>query len=412
MPPTPSATLAADAPAPAKKTPPKGASPRRVFLLVPCGIAMLMGLDAALVLLNLPAPLSGLRFSAAHGMLMVIGFVGALVSLERSTSIHRWWAYLAPLGMALGSLLVLTPLPMRAGQAVMIVGCALMIVNYVALWRRNRDPLVAIQIGGGATALGAVIAWFGGVAIPDLIAALITFLVLTVIAERADLSRIGQLALSPQARQRREDARLFLAMGMVAASPLSTIWPSVVLPIFGVLLIALSAYSFNTDVARFGIKQPGNGRFTAGMILVGYGWLIVAGLLLLRPQLSGLHYDATLHALFLGFVMSMVMAHATTILPALLGIRIPFVAGFWGVGGLLQVSLVVRVIADLLGSENGRTIGGLGNIAALLGLVSVAIWSATSKPDASKSGDPSGQVTGNKPDVSTAPADHEVQEQA
>ena len=66
---------------------------RRVLLLVPCGLAMLMGVDAALALLGLPAPLSGDRLTSGHGMLMVIGFVGALIALERSVAIGRWWAH-------------------------------------------------------------------------------------------------------------------------------------------------------------------------------------------------------------------------------------------------------------------------------------------------------------------------------
>ena len=127
-----------------------GGQLRRVLLLVPCGLAMLMGVDAALALLGLPAPLSGDRLTSGHGMLMVIGFVGALIALERSVAIKRRWAHGAPVCMALGSLLTLVgPLPVRAGRAVMVAGCLVLCVNYVVLWSRNREPLVAVQIGGG-----------------------------------------------------------------------------------------------------------------------------------------------------------------------------------------------------------------------------------------------------------------------
>lgn len=353
---------------------------RRVLFLVPCGLSMLMGLDAALALLDLPAPLSGERFTSGHGMLMVIGFVGALVSLERSVSIKRWWAHAAPVAMALGSLLTLVaPLPVLAGRAVMVAGCLAMCANYVVLWRRNREPLVAVQIGGGISALCATIVWLGGVAIPSFIALLISFLALTVIAERLDLSRIGQLAWTPRRRRLHEDALVLLAVLAVLAGAATVTWPAVALPCYGLVLIALSVQSASGDVARRGITVPGPNRFMSGMILAGYGWLVVTGLMLLRPALSGLRYDATLHAVFLGFIMSMVAAHASTILPGLLGIQMRFVPGFWGVGLVLHLSLVVRIAADLADSQPWRQVGGLGNIAAMLGLVAVAIWAATTK---------------------------------
>ena len=378
MPNAPSTPATASRPGPA----PTGRL-RRVLFLVPCGLSLLMGLSAALALLDLPAPLSGERFTSGHGMLMVIGFVGALVSLERSVSIRRWWAYAAPVAMALGCLLTLVaPLPVRAGRAVMVAGCLAMCANYVVLWRRNREPLVAVQIGGGISALCGAVIWFGGVAIPGFIALLISFLALTVIAERLDLSRIGQLAWTPRRRLLHEDALVLLAVLVVLTGSATVLWPVVALPCYGLVLIALAVQSASGDVARRGITVPGPNRFMSVMILAGYGWLAVTGLMLLRPALSGLRYDATLHAVFLGFIMSMVAAHASTILPGLLGIRMRFVPGFWGVGLVLHVSLAVRVTADLAGSESWRRMGGLGNVAALLGLVAVAIWSAVTKDPA------------------------------
>lgn len=59
---------------------------RRLVFLLPAGVAMLAGLDAALMLLGVPAPLSTDRLPDVHGMLMVLGFVGTLISLERVRS--------------------------------------------------------------------------------------------------------------------------------------------------------------------------------------------------------------------------------------------------------------------------------------------------------------------------------------
>ena len=76
---------------------------RLVFLLLG-GLSLLAGLNAALLLLDLPAPLTGARLSEMHGELMVFGFLGTVISLERAVAARRWWAYLAPATLGLGAL--------------------------------------------------------------------------------------------------------------------------------------------------------------------------------------------------------------------------------------------------------------------------------------------------------------------
>ena len=66
--------------------------PRHVVLLVPGGLALLAGLDAALLRLGLGAPVADDRWADVHGPLMVLGFVGTLVALERAVAARRAWA--------------------------------------------------------------------------------------------------------------------------------------------------------------------------------------------------------------------------------------------------------------------------------------------------------------------------------
>lgn len=81
----------------------------------------------------------------------------------------------------------------------------------------------------------------------------------------------------------------------------------------------------------------------------------------------GLVYDAMLHALFLGFVMSMVFAHAPVIFPAILGVPLPYRPAFYVHLGVLHASLVLRVVGDLVDSlGRWRVWGGLLNAVALL----------------------------------------------
>lgn len=72
--------------------------------MLPAGIALFAGLDAALVLIGLPAPIDGSRLPEVHGVLLVLGFVGTLISLERATALRRWYGYAAPMLLGLGGL--------------------------------------------------------------------------------------------------------------------------------------------------------------------------------------------------------------------------------------------------------------------------------------------------------------------
>ncbi|MCB1238642.1 MAG: hypothetical protein KDB30_03070, partial [Tetrasphaera sp.] len=69
---------------------------RRTWLLLPAGVSLLAGLDAGLLLLEVPAPVDAAHLPTAHGILMVLGFLGTLISLERAVALRSPWAYAAP----------------------------------------------------------------------------------------------------------------------------------------------------------------------------------------------------------------------------------------------------------------------------------------------------------------------------
>ena len=74
-----------------------------------------------------------------------------------------------------------------------------------------------------------------------------------------------------------------------------------------------------------------------------------------------------LHALFLGFVMSMVFGHAPVILPSVLRVPLPYRPIFYLHLGLLHLGLLLRVAGgDLAGSAEAWHWGGVLNVIALL----------------------------------------------
>ena len=347
----------------------------RLVWLLPAGLALLAGLDAGLLLLDLPAPVDATRLPVVHGMLLVLGFVGTLVALERATALGRWYGYAAPglLGAG-GVLLVATPVPLVVGKAVLVAGAAAFVLLYLPLWRRQHDAALLTQLLGAALGLGGAVIWLGQDAMTMVVPWLIGFLVLTIAAERVELARI---TMGPRA-----GARLLVhAWAVTAALVVGVVLPDAGAVLLGVALLALAGWLIVHDVARRTIRAAGVTRYMAACILAGYAWLVVAAVVLLFGEPDGAAYDAVAHAVFLGYVFSMIMAHATTILPAVLRIALPYRAAFWAPAALLQVALLVRLwLGDGLGVPAGRQAGGALGVAALLLFAGTALTSALLGP--------------------------------
>jgi hypothetical protein len=73
-----------------------------------------------------------------------------------------------------------------------------------------------------------------------------------------------------------------------------------------------------------------------------------------------------LHAIFLGFVFSMIFAHAPIILPTITGLALPFQNIFYLHAGLLHLSLLLRIVGDLSLTLSLQRWGGLLNALAIL----------------------------------------------
>ena len=344
----------------------------RAIFLVPAGLAMLAGFDAALMLLELPAPVSAERLPHVHGMVLVFGFVGTLISLERAVALRHRAGFLAPAMLGAGGLLLVSPAPPAVGKVMLLLGASALVGTYVPLWRRQRDDSVLVQASGAVVAVGALTLWLGGLPLPHLLPWLVGFVVLTIGGERLELARV---AMGPTAGR----VLLTLSAGLVAGVVASLLWPRPGYPLLGLALLALVGWLANHDVSRRMVRTSGLTRFMAGCMLAGYFWLAVAGgiWLLGGGAYEGATYDAVVHAVFLGFVLSMIMAHAPVILPAVLRRPLPYHPALLVPVVLLHVSLALRLwVGDALGARLAWQVAGVLNITALLLFVALAIWSA------------------------------------
>jgi len=337
---------------------------------------MLAGLDAALILLGVPAPVTTDRLPEVHGMVMALGFVGTLVCLERAVALARPLGYLAPALLGLGSLLLLAPLPLAVGRTALVLGMLGMCGLYVPLWRRQRDDAVLVQGLGAVLGLGAAGMWLGGAQVAPMLPWLAGFLVLTIAGERLELAR---LAMGPSAGP----VLVLLTTGVLGGAVASLLWPAPGYPLLGLALLTLTGWLLQHDVARRTIRSDRLTRFAAAGMLAGYCWLLAAaGTWLVHGEaLEGGAYDVVIHATFLGFTISMIMAHGPVILPAVLRRPLPYRTVLWVPLVLLHASLLLRLwLGDALHVEMAWQVGGALNVAALLLFFGLAAWSVLGAP--------------------------------
>ncbi len=332
--------------------------------------SLALGLWAGLDLIGWRVAPPSATIPAAHGVLMVNGVLASLIGLERAVALRRSVFYLAPILSGAGALyLAVGGRPEIAFLVVALGAVGLLVLFAIILYRQPALYTVTMVLGSAALVVGD--ARGPSVAVAELIPWWASFLVLVIAAERLELARIA-----PQTNYDRAIFAFTVALALAGAA-LSTF-------AFATGFLFAAAGWFLTgvwllvhDLAPRNLGRPGLPRFTALALLAGFLWLLIgAGLILLEGGvLPGLTYDAALHAIFLGFVLSLVLGHALVIVPAVLGVPLPFHPAVYVPLALLHASLAARFVGDLARDPLLRAWGGLFNVVAivLFGLLLLAL---------------------------------------
>jgi hypothetical protein len=324
-------------------------------------LALLVAMWAGLIRLgwSLPA-FSGLAM--AHGPLMVSGFLGTLISLERAVAIRKKWMFLAPVLTALGwiTLLISQGIP---GAALFTLGS--LVTLGILLFMVTREPKIhaLVMVAGGLSWVIGNLLWMLGMPLFQMVFWWMAFLVLTIAGERLELSRI----LQPSTGQVRLFG-LFIVI-ILAGALVATFDLDFGTRLSGAGLLALGLWFLLNDIARRNLNHPAPlTRYIAICLYTGFLWLVAGGgmMLLIGAQYAGPYYDALLHMVFTGFVMSMIFGHAPIIFPAILQVPINFQPVFYLHLVLLHFSLLLRVAGDMASLHSVRLWGGLLNGVAIL----------------------------------------------
>lgn len=353
--------------------------PRLICLLLGAA-CLLAGLDAALLRVGLPAPVSGAELSDLHGPLMLVGFLGTVIALERAVAARAPWAFLAPLGSALGCLLLLAGAPALLGCAVVLAGALALCGIYVAVHRR------APSVAGDVESLGAIALALGDLqwlaagtsgtaaarAVPAAVPLWLLFPVLTIVGERLELARVAFLGDAVEGTVRGLSVLALLAACLLPVTDAAHL-------VLGPALLALAVVMTYYDVARRTIRASGGPRFMAASMLAGYLWLALAGVVWTLTSIdggTGAAYEIVIHCLALGYAFSMILAHAPTIVPAIVHRRLPYHPLMWLPYALLHLGLATRVIGLSIGAVGPWQTGGALGVAAILVFLAIVVVSA------------------------------------
>ncbi len=332
----------------------------RIPLLMLGFAALLVGAGAGLARLGWSMPALSVSASAVHGPLMLCGFFGVVISLERAVAIGRHWAYLGPLLAGVGAAAAMLGAPSGAAAAFLAASLVLLAASLDVFRRQRALFTLTLALGAACWSLGTLL-WLAGWGVYDVVPWWLAFLILTIAGERLELSRF--LPPSPVA------TRVFCVLLLVVVAGLVGSRSSWGPPVFATGVLALAAWLLKQDIARRTVRGRGLTRFIAVCLLSGYAWLALGSAVILAS--GGLipgtaAYDAAIHAIALGFVFSMVFGHAPIIFPAVLRVAVPYHPTFYLPLALLHLSLALRLVGDAAGRFDWVRAGGLLNALALV----------------------------------------------
>lgn len=330
----------------------------RAPLLALGAICLAIGVAAGLARLGWGMPAWGAQAAGLHAVLMIVGFFGTVIALERAVALGRLWGYVAPPALALSALAALQGLwPVTTAFAV--AGAAVLLAVAVVQAFQARALHGWVLAGGALSFAAGVALWLAGAGLLPAIASWLAFFVFTISGERLELARVLQPA--PAVRAWFVAAAALVALGVAAVvSGLDARWR-----LLGAGLVLLAAWLALHDIARRTVRQTGLTRYIAACLLAGYFWLAVAGLLFASGLGVARAWDAALHALLVGFVLSMVFGHAPIIFPAVLRVKLPYTPWLYLPLALLHASLGLRVAGVAAESLGARAWGGAGHAAAI-----------------------------------------------
>lgn len=347
--------------------------PLRLLIIAAGGVLLLTGLWTGLQRLDrwfISIPFLNRLPHPHHGPLMMGGFLGVVIGLERAVGFKKWWGFLAPILCGAGGFVLLSGL--KGGPVWVTSGSLVFGAMMFNLFRRHTSVALGMMGAGSAAWILGNMIWLRGYPLYMAVPWWVLFLIWFIVGERVELNTLKDP--SPA-------TGLFLfGCCFVSASGAVLLWLSPVwgIAVAGIGIGATGLWLLYWDLARHTVFTHGQAQYSAASMLAGYFWLVVSGgLWILHGDefFAGPAYGSMLHGVFLGFVFSMIFGHAPIIAGVVTGKPLPFHRVFYIHLLLLHFSLAVRILGNQLNIPWFRFWGGVGNVGAILIFMVVTVGS-------------------------------------
>ena len=357
----------------------------RALMLFTVLLALLGGLGSGLARLGWQMDSLSQDWILIHGPLMISGFLGTLICVERAVALEsRYrWSIVVPAINALGAIALLWHPDANIAKFLLMLGSLGFVGLFGLMLRLHPSRDVWIMAAGAFCWLIGNRLWLSGFPVYQVVHLWVAFLILTIVGERLELSRVRRLTAT-------SERLLLVTVAVYLAGVLLTIINlEAGIRLLGIGALLMSGWLLRYDIARRTIMQRGLPRYIASCLLAGYVWLGFGGVIAIMAGAvyGGSPYAVILHAFLLGFVFSMIFGHMPIILPALTGLQVNYKPIFYGHLVLLHTALVYRMVGNLAGNFTARQQGGLLNAIAILLFLTVTIFvtiSANFERDANK----------------------------
>ena len=340
----------------------------RLLLLALVAMSLLAGVAGGLLRVGIVIPGFAAtdwlgRAALGHAALMTCGFLGTVIGIERAVALKLRVAFVAPVASSLSGLCLLLGYSGTGAWLGVLAAAAFVGVNLVVVQRQWAAHTALLLLGALAWLVGNLL-FAAGQSSTATLPWWFAFLVLTIAAERLEMTRLMRRRPGAQSSLYAALLALLLGAGMSAFSA------SAGGVLYGAALLLLALWLGVFDIARRTVFAHGLSRYMALCLLGGYAWLAVAGVAWGGTALGWPLRDVALHALGLGFIVSMMMGHAPVILPAVARIKLQFGLFFYVPLAALHLSLIMRLGFGLFDAPL-RALGASFNAAA------IALFAAT-----------------------------------
>ena len=294
-----------------------------------------------------------------HGAIMVGGFLGTLITLEKIIPLKKQFLYAIPVlsGFSVVCFLLRMPTP---GYVLLISASAGLFI--VFLWYLLKNPgliYVMMLVGSTCWLIGNIlllISNFYAIALPWWMA----FILCIITSERIELMKF-----LPVSARSKNFLALLLMLFVITCTQSFHGAGSIIL---GSALALISIWLLKHDLIGITITKKGLTRFIAIALLTGYFSMLLASVFLMLFNIQPLYYDIIVHLFFIGFVFSMIFAHGAIILPGIFGVsEKPYSKLLYLWLGMLHVSLIMRVLGNILLLVDVKKISGILTGIAIIG---------------------------------------------